>query len=67
MRILKPKGYYSERMISGTSKKEKLWVWENMEIRKGDTLKNGNLFMDVLDVTPEGLLINYRKSLSEDS
>lgn len=66
MRTLKPAGYYSERLHPGTSRKECYWLWNNVMLRKGETLRFGALLITILDVTPSGLIIDY-KSLGEDS
>lgn len=66
MRILKPTGHYVEHMPLGSSKAVKHWQWKSKRLEAGQTISFKGVTLDIKDVTPQGLIIEYRKSPDED-
>lgn len=62
MKTLKPKGEYVEYRPLGSSKLVKYWKGERGHYEKGDVIQVASLLLTVIDVTPNGLIIDYQRT-----
>ncbi len=67
MKMLRPDGFYAEEICIGGCRKNSYWNFRGHRIKKGDKLKYNRIILNVIDVTPGGIAIDYQQSFDGDS